>query len=281
MIENVWNLQLIQVKNQILPIQSKTPDVRKESNGRKLFFWAWYEHVCFKEQEQQQRLTIESNCPSGCVFFLLNLCKMPYNRTPNVKILEMKEDMIVFELSDTDASMANSLRRIMIAEVPTLCIDLVEFEDNTTVLLDEIIAHRLGLIPLRSTRPGGMAAWNYNHDCHCGDYCDDCSVKFSLDCDFNKMVQDLPLHQQGLPITVTSEHLISHNRDVQPVHFSNEEEEQRSRDKGIAIVKLGPGQRIKFEAIAKKGIAKEHAKWNPVSTVALKFDPIVKLNEEM
>ena len=44
---------------------------------------------------------------------------------------------------------------------------------------------------------------------------------------------------------------------------------------------LGPGQSIKLEAIARKGIGKEHAKWSPVSTVAMKFDPIVKLNEDM
>jgi DNA-directed RNA polymerase II subunit RPB3 len=169
----------------------------------------------------------------------------------------------------------------MIAEVPTLCIDLVEFEDNTSVLQDEFIAHRLGLIPLRSTRPGGMAAWNYNHACNCGDFCDECSVRLTLDCDYNLMTQNVAEQQRGIPITITSQDLISSNREVAPVHFSNEEEESRARDKGIAIVKIGPGQRLKFEAIAKKGIGKEHAKWNPVCTVALKYEPIVKLNEEM
>ena len=79
---------------------------------------------------------------------------MPFNRTPQVKVVEMKPDMMIFELTNTDASMANSLRRIMIAEVPTLCIDQVEFLENTTCMQDEFIAHRLGLLPLRNLRPG-------------------------------------------------------------------------------------------------------------------------------
>ena len=55
-----------------------------------------------------------------------------------------------FVLSKTDASVANALRRIMIGEVPTIAIELVEIETNTTVLTDDFLAHRLGLIPLSS-----------------------------------------------------------------------------------------------------------------------------------
>jgi len=209
-------------------------------------------------------------------------CKMPYNRVPDIKIIDLKKDFAVFELTNTDVSMANSLRRIMIAEVPTLAIDKVEFEENNTALQDEFIAHRLGLIPLRSAKP--MAQWNYFHACEecSGDgSCDLCSVRFSLDCDYDEMIEKMPDHVPGIPIHVTSQDLICHSKEVFPVHFGNEDEEISSHDKGIMIIKLGPGQKIKFEAIAIKGIGKEHAKWSAVATVALKYDPIVRLNDDM
>ncbi|RYH18303.1 hypothetical protein EON65_27335 [archaeon] len=204
---------------------------------------------------------------------------MPYNRAPNIKITEVKVDLLSFELTDTDVSMANSLRRIMMAEVPTLAIDVVNFEDNTSALQDEFLAHRLGLIPIRSKRP--IKEWNYNYNCSCDGYCDLCAVRITLDCDFYQMTKHLSAHEQDVAITITSRDMVVHSPYAEVVHFSSVEEEQQSHDRGIVIVKLGPGQRLKFEAIVKKGIAKEHAKWSPVATVALKHDAIVKLNEEM
>lgn len=205
---------------------------------------------------------------------------MSYNRSPHVKINEMRGDYISFQMTETDVSMANSLRRVMIAEVPILAIDLVTFEVNTTVLKDEIIAHRLGLIPIRSYEKS-MDKWNYNHLCDCDDNCEKCSVTLHLDCDFDKMIKNKEISEQELSVKITSRHLKSSMKDVQPIHFSNKEEEEKSNDNGICIVVLGPGQKLKLSAICKKGIGKEHAKWSPVATVALKHDPIVKLNEEM
>ena len=190
----------------------------------------------------------------------------------------MRDDFIAFELSDTDISMANSLRRIIIAEVPTLAIDLVDFYDNTSPLLDEFIAHRLGLIPIRFKKP--LSEFKYNHACDCGDHCDACSVTITLDCDYDLMASQ-ESHQADVAITLTSKDLRCSNSDVEIIHFSNQDEEKQSHDQGIVIVKLGPGQRIRLSAIAKKGIGKEHAKWNPVCTVALKHDSIVKLNHQM
>ncbi|KAJ1446487.1 hypothetical protein M885DRAFT_625219 [Pelagophyceae sp. CCMP2097] len=58
-------------------------------------------------------------------------------RVPRVVVTALKENEMSFELRDTDCSVANALRRVMIAEVVTLAIDVVTFEENTTVLKDE------------------------------------------------------------------------------------------------------------------------------------------------
>lgn len=95
------------------------------------------------------------------------------------------------------------------------------------------------------------------------------------------MVKDIPVHERTPTINITSRDLKSMNPVVEPVHFSNDEEEQASTDRGVVIMKIGPRQSLKIECVAFKGVGKEHAKWNPVATVALKYEPIVKLNDDI
>jgi DNA-directed RNA polymerase II subunit RPB3 len=189
---------------------------------------------------------------------------MPYSRQPQIEILDLRDDSITFLLTKTDISVANALRRIMIAEVPTMAIDLVEFENNTSVLHDEFIAHRLGLIPLVSTK---MDRFNYTRDCSCTENCQNCSVGFTLHVTCNDdQTRD-----------VTSSDLFSDDKDVAPV-AEEESDQQAPTESGILIVKLRKGQELKLRAIAKKGVSKEHAKWSPVCVATFQQDPDVRLN---
>jgi DNA-directed RNA polymerase II subunit RPB3 len=150
---------------------------------------------------------------------------MPNQRFPSVEILSLQSHEVRFILSKTDTSMANTLRRIMIAEVPTLAIDLVEFHVNSSVLNDEYIAHRLGLIPLAYYKAASTTnttatststttsiqenqqmygsqiasdpheAFVSHRDCVCYERCPRCSVEFTLDVNFDDFVQQQ--HRSG------------------------------------------------------------------------------------
>ncbi|XP_009350515.2 DNA-directed RNA polymerases II, IV and V subunit 3 [Pyrus x bretschneideri] len=194
-----------------------------------------------------------------------------YQRLPRVKIRDMRDDYLKFELRDTDASVANALRRVMIAEVPTVAIDLVEIEINSSVLNDEFIAHRLGLIPLTSDRAMSM---RFSRDCDACDgdgQCEFCSVEFHLRA---KCHSDQTLD-------VTSKDLLSSDHTVVPVDFSDSSGFESSEQKGIIIVKLRRGQELRLRAIARKGIGKDHAKWSPAATVTFMYEPDIRINEEL
>ena len=96
---------------------------------------------------------------------------------PKIKILSYSKYVIKFELYNTDLAIANALRRIMISEVPTMAIDLVEIKENSSALHDEFIAHRLGLVPLYCP---DIEKFTYHEDCLCTSACDKCTVKFTL-----------------------------------------------------------------------------------------------------
>ena len=58
------------------------------------------------------------------------------------------EGTLIFDLVGLEAPLANALRRIMMAEVPTMAVERVEMINNTSVIPDEVLAHRLGMVPI-------------------------------------------------------------------------------------------------------------------------------------
>ncbi|KAF3799624.1 DNA-directed RNA polymerase II subunit RPB3 [Colletotrichum gloeosporioides] len=182
---------------------------------------------------------------------------------PQIKISGADNIHVNFDLSNCDLSFANSLRRVIQAEVPTIAIDLVEIEANTSVLADEFIAHRLGLIPLHSKDVNSLL---YSRDCDCEQYCDNCSVKLTLHA---RCTSDETMKVYASDLIVDS---FRQNGTVgNPVIMDPE-------GQGSLIAKLRKGQDLKLSCIAKKGIAKEHAKWMPTAAVGFEYDPHNKLH---
>lgn len=167
-----------------------------------------------------------------------------------VRILERTENRIRFVLSGLTPALANALRRTMIADVPTMAIDEVVVLENTSVLPDEILAHRLALIPLK------VDLESYRDVLLVGEEPKQ-QVRLILD-----------VEAATAPITVYSGHLKSEDPHVVPAYPN------------IPIVKLERGQRVTLEAFARFGSGKEHAKWQPVSACAYKFMPILGIDED-
>lgn len=146
----------------------------------------------------------------------------------------------------------------MLGEVPTIAIDIVEVETNTSVLADEFICHRLGLIPLNSKNIDDMV---YSRDCDCESYCENCSVILTLQarCTGDDIMK-----------VYASDLVVNENR---PNEWLGSPVITDPDGLGSVIVKLRKGQEVKMKCIAKKGIAKEHAKWAPTSAIAFEYDP--------
>jgi len=170
------------------------------------------------------------------------------------KILEEKDNSLRFLLTGTNHAYANALRRAMIAEVPAMAIEDVIVIENTSVLYDEVIAHRLGLIPLKTD----LDAYVLPEQCDCKSElgCSKCRASFTLEAE-----------GANEPIMVYSSDLKAET-DVTPVSGN------------IPIVKLGPTQKLRLEVYARLGHGIEHAKWQPVTACAYKYLPKISLIPE-
>ena len=165
--------------------------------------------------------------------------------SPSIDILERADEKIVIKFNNVPRQYINAIRRTSISEVPTLAIDDVVILENSSVMHDEAIAHRLGLIPLLTN----LDRFVMPHDCDCKSTlgCSKCRVLLVLDSEANEKTK-----------VVTSGELVSEDELIKPV------------SKDIPIITLAPGQKLKFEAYARLGIGRDHAKWQPTSAAIVK-----------
>ncbi len=179
-----------------------------------------------------------------------------------IDILELNDTKAKLVISDIYPSIANIIRRELMTEIPKMAIEDVEYHlgpirddegnefESVSPLFDEIIAQRLGLIPV----PTDLNTMVPRDQCNCdGDGCPSCTIMYTL-------------NKKG-PITVYS-------GDLEPLGDPT----LAPRDKAIPIVKLGKGQALLVYVTAILGKGKDHVKWQAVQAVGYKYYPIVEID---
>lgn len=155
----------------------------------------------------------------------------------SLEVISKDNNKISVKLKGVPLQYANALRRVCLNGVPVFAIDTVDIVENSSVLPDEGLAHRLGLIPLKTD----LKRFNEPYKCECQSDtgCSNCRVMLVLDSGDSDVTR-----------IILSNEISSEDDAVKPVS-----------DK-IPIVQLAPGQRIKVECYARLGRGTEHAKWN-------------------
>jgi len=161
-----------------------------------------------------------------------------------LEVLSQDKQRISVKLKNVPLLYANALRRICLNGVPVFAIDTVDIIENSSVLADEGVAHRLGMIPLKTDLSRFVEPSKC--ECHSETGCSNCRVMLMIDSGDTDTTR-----------TVMSSEITSEDDTVKPVS-----------DK-IPIVQIAPGQRIKIEAYARLGRGIEHAKWNASNIATL------------
>jgi len=166
-------------------------------------------------------------------------------------VVELKPKKAVLKIEDTEPYFVNSLRRIMLAELPKLAVDDVIIYDNTSALFDEIISHRLGLIPI----PTDLSLLTFRDACSCkGKGCPNCTVRYTLSKEGDGIV---------------------YSGDLQP-----EEKSWAITEDKIPIVALHNDQRLILEVEAVLGRGRDHAKWQSVHAPGYTFMPTIEIDKK-
>lgn len=172
-----------------------------------------------------------------------------------IKVLEKDDEHLRLLIQGVNVPYMNALRRIVTSEVPCMAIDEIVMVENSSVLQDEIIAHRLGLVPLKTD----LDSYNLPEECPC---------KSEFGCNLCRVTLALDVESKEGSRTIYSGDLKSESETV--VQLSDK----------IPIVKLAKEQKIRLEAYARLGKGKNHAKWQPVSMCAYKYFPKIMISKK-
>ncbi|KRX07803.1 DNA-directed RNA polymerase, RBP11-like dimerization domain [Pseudocohnilembus persalinus] len=226
----------------------------------------------FKEKSKKMKFTndgVQNNTDvlyAGAYLSSNEIQQFNENIDISIHRLDEKLGEMELDIKGIEAPIANALRRVMIAEIPTMAIHKVSMFQNTSIIPDEVLCHRLGLIPIKAD------AFQFNEKRDEEENNENNSIQFSLNirCQRKKQYQNKKDSElEGLNPEDYLENSVVYSSDLKWVPLGKQQEkfqEIKPVHEKIIIAKLRENQEICCDLICLKGIGRTHAKWSPVST---------------
>lgn len=199
-----------------------------------------------------------------------------FKKNFKVKIIKIEGMDMEFDLIGLDVAIANTFRRILIAEVPTMAVEKVFIYNNTSIIQDEVLAHRLGLIPIKAD----PRFFEYRQEGdEVGTAEDTIEFKLQIKCSKNPSATK----DSTDPEELYKNHAVyTQHMEWVPVGAQAEmygKDAFRPVFEDILIAKLRPGHELDLKMHCVKGIGKDHAKFSPVATASYRLLPEIRLTK--
>lgn len=195
-----------------------------------------------------------------------------------IQIHQCENLLLEFDLIGVDASIANAIRRILIAEIPTMAIEYVYILNNTSVIQDEVLAHRLGLVPI-SAPAAEFLPFKRPAEGEPPEPTDKDTLVLSLQvkCERNNQAaagcedpKELYINGDVMSGDIKWNPMGTQAKDLQNFKIGPVQDD-------ILVAKLRPGQEIDIQMHAILGLGQDHAKFSPVAPASYRILPTITI----
>lgn len=248
-------------------IESVAPEAQESEEEQETFTFTHSTHVRLNKKKPEQVYAVKT-LKRGLLAEIKEKCRI------RLVVSDPKENFLSIQLSNCDVSIANALRRLMLSYVPSVAIDDVYVLNNTGVMQDEMLAHRLGLIPIY--HPGIAEFKNYDKTKDGAESVKNSDNTLVFRLNVKCEVSDLRIGRHDClykPITSADLKWIPQGEAQEQLP---PELRPRCTLDDIVITQLGLNQSMEIEAHAIKGIGALHAKWSPVATATYRMFPEIR-----
>ena len=191
---------------------------------------------------------------------------------------------IEFDMIGVDPAFANAVRRILISDVPSMAIEKVFIYNNTSIVQDEILSHRLGLIPLKADarlfdmkEPSDPVEDSAKKS-------DEELVSEAEGTAKDTIIYELKSRCKRNPTANAKSRDVKdfvdsnvYSKSIKVLKRQDQPENIGMIHDDILIAKMRPGHELDLKLYAVKGYGRDHAKFSPVATASYRLLPEVKI----